>query len=138
MPASMDETRELLEARICPRCHRPFSYITVKHGYVYAVHNVKEDGKWRKKYCYLGPEHSYKYVTRLHEDEGLELYGLRVKDRILLYMKNIARYIEHNAHEIALNADAETIESVIETLRKTADALESMLQKQRKVPEAKV
>jgi hypothetical protein len=118
---------ELLEARICPRCHQPFSYITIKRGYVYAVHVTKIDGKWKKKYCYLGPEGNYKYVSRLHTSEGLMFFGLRVKGRALLYAHMLARYIEMNANEVVRNTHRSTVEVTIRALREAADALERAL-----------
>jgi hypothetical protein len=126
VPGPASET-ELLEARICPRCHKPFSYIAIKRGYAYAVHVIKENNKWKKKYCYLGPEGTYKYVTRLHADEGLMLYGLRVRGRALLYAHMLARYIELNANEVVRNAHRSTVESTIKVLREAADALERAL-----------
>jgi hypothetical protein len=135
MPTTVGENRasgpasetELLEARICPRCHQPFSYITVKRGYVYAVHVVKVEGKWKKKYCYLGPEGSYKYVTKTHESEGLMFFGLKVRGRALLYAHMLSRYLELNANEVVRSAHRSTVESTIRALREAADALERAL-----------
>ena len=52
---------------ICPRCHKPFSYIetrkTEHNEYRYAVHVKRKGGKRRIKKCYLGPADGYKYVV---------------------------------------------------------------------------
>lgn len=79
--------------KICPRCGQHYSYIETrtvevksrdkskKQNYYYAVHYEKdENGKTRRRRCYLGPNR-YIYVTRLHRDLGLILYGAIVPKR---------------------------------------------------------
>ena len=67
--------------------------------YLYAVHYLgyKKDpsGKIRKitKECYLGPEESYEYVTRMHDREGLVLRGLTDHDRAIEYLNALINYI---------------------------------------------
>lgn len=91
------------EARICPRCGRPYSYIkrTIVNDrvYLYAVHykgyERTPNGKIKKKmeFCYLGPEDSYEYVTYMHKKEGLVLKGLTDPDRAINYLNALINYI---------------------------------------------
>ena len=91
------------ELRICPRCGMQYSYIKRKvvggRVYLYAVHYLgyrKEKGRVRKitRECYLGPEDSYEYVTRMHDREGLVLRGLADHDRVIEYLNAIINYIK--------------------------------------------
>jgi len=56
-----------LWAKICPKCHQPFSHYerrrTGSNTYVYAVHYVPEEGKVKRKKCYISPMVTYLYVT---------------------------------------------------------------------------
>ena len=82
-----------LAISVCPRCGRPISSIIVREiygrRYIYAVHYVEEGGKKKKKQCYLGPADKYVYVTKLHEDVGLELWGAWKVDRVIDYLEEI-------------------------------------------------
>ena len=66
-----------LWAKICPRCRQPFSYYekrrTGSNTYVYAVHYVpKQEGKSKRKKCYISPEFTYLYVTSRQPARALD------------------------------------------------------------------
>ena len=88
----------------CPRCGLPIKRILVREisgrKYVYAVHYVEEGGKKKKKQCYLGPVDHYKYVTRLHEDIGVEFKGAWKIDRVLDYLEEILYALRYQLSEI--------------------------------------
>ena len=89
---------------VCPRCGRKIDRILVREirnrKYVYAVHRIKEGGKTVKKQCYLGPVDQYKYVSRLHEDIGIELKGAWKTDRLLDYLEEILYALRYQLSEI--------------------------------------
>jgi hypothetical protein len=62
--------------RICPRCGKPFNYLSTttigKRTYVYAVHVIKAEGKNHIKKCYLGPREGYYKVEGLHEQKTFD------------------------------------------------------------------
>jgi len=77
--------------KICPRCGEPYRWIYREniHGrsYLYAVHEyVDENGRKRRRKCYLGPEGNYEYVSATHD---LEFYGLTKEDRYIRYLEEI-------------------------------------------------
>jgi len=81
----------LLKKGICPRCGQPFRWIYSEtiHGraYLYAVHEyVDENGRKRRRKCYLGPADSYEYVSKTHD---LEFYGMTKDDRYIRYLEEI-------------------------------------------------
>lgn len=89
-----------VESVTCPRCGGEVSYIKEKgigdQVYVYAVHYGgwdRERKRPRTRECYLGPKHSYEYVSRLHEREGLTLKGLLDSSRVLEYLDAIIDYM---------------------------------------------
>jgi len=91
-----------VSSKKCPRCGQEYSYLERhrKGGrvYVVAVHYegyVKAEGKVRKKVrkCYLGPEGSYDYVSRLHAREGLVLRGASDHERALAYLDALISYL---------------------------------------------
>ena len=89
--------------RVCPRCGRPYSYIRERRVnsrvYLYAVHYYRDSsGRRRVKECYLGPKDYYKYVTRMHEKEGLVFKGLIEQERVLEYLDAIVNYVVHNGN----------------------------------------
>jgi hypothetical protein len=63
----------------CPICHLPIDWVERRvvngHVYYYAWHVVEENGKRRRKKCYLGAER-YDYVSRKHSDLGVALRGM--------------------------------------------------------------
>jgi len=81
---------ELLKRKICPRCGQPFRWIYSEtiHGrtYLYVVHEVVEEGKKKRRKCYLGPTDSYVYVSMMHD---LSFYGLIKEDRYIRYLEEI-------------------------------------------------
>ena len=89
---------------VCPRCGRRIDYFERhKRGdrvYLYAVHYLgyekTPEGKVRKRVekCYLGPEDSYRYVTLTHLKDGLVLYGLDKRDRLLAYLEAIINALD--------------------------------------------
>jgi len=88
--------------KICPRCGEPISWFERRavgnRIYVYAVHvtTVREGGRVKRKVrkCYLGPEDSYEYVSKLHKKEGLVLKGLVSSKRAIDYLDALIRYLE--------------------------------------------
>ena len=89
---------------VCPRCGLPIKRMVVREigrrKYVYAVHYVEEGGKKKKKQCYLGPLDRYVYVTKLHEDVGLELKGAWQPGRVLDYLEELLNIIRYSISEI--------------------------------------
>ena len=120
----------MIEIRICPRCGLPYSYIERRsvggRVYLYAVHiyKAKEGGKVKRRVrkCYLGPEDSYEYVSKLHEREGIVLRGLADRQRIIKYLDAIIRYIESNG-------DPETLSKIRARLERALEIIESKLSK---------
>ena len=118
----------MIEVRVCPRCGLPYSYIERRvvggRVYLYAVHitKVKEGGKVKRRVrkCYLGPEDSYEYVSKLHEREGIVLRGLADRQRIIKYLDAIIRYIESNG-------DPETLSKIRARLERALEIIESKL-----------
>ena len=57
--------------KVCPRCGLKYSYLERRkvgdRVYLYAVHYFKVGRKRRIRKCYLGPEGSYLYVSKMHE-----------------------------------------------------------------------
>ncbi|MCD6243944.1 MAG: hypothetical protein J7J65_01755 [Candidatus Korarchaeota archaeon] len=88
--------------KVCPRCGQPYSYIERKEirgtqqKYYYAVHLVKEEGKWKKKRCYLGPK-VYAYATKI---QGFQLYGLMETKRLIEYLEDITQEILSRANKL--------------------------------------
>jgi len=80
----------LLRKGICPRCGKPFRWIYRENiygrSYLYAVHEVVEEGKKKRRKCYLGPADSYAYVSMMHD---LEFYGPIKDDRYIKYLEEI-------------------------------------------------
>lgn len=90
--------------KICPRCGEKYSYIgrlKVKGNvYCYAVHDKRLKGNRSVRRCYLGPE-EYRYVSKMHDREGLRLKGFTDKDRALEYLYSLLEYIVRNPPENA-------------------------------------
>jgi len=63
----------------CPICGLPIDWVERRvvngHVYYYAWHVIEENGKRRRKKCYLGAER-YDYVSRKHSDLGVALRGM--------------------------------------------------------------
>jgi len=63
----------------CPICRLPIDWVERRvvngHVYYYAWHVIDENGKRRRKKCYLGAER-YDYVSRKHSDLGVALRGM--------------------------------------------------------------
>jgi saccharopine dehydrogenase-like NADP-dependent oxidoreductase len=81
----------LLKKGICPRCGQPFRWIYSEtiygRAYLYAVHEyVDENGRKKRRKCYLGPADSYEYVSKTHD---LEFYGMTKDDRYIRYLEEI-------------------------------------------------
>lgn len=110
----------------CPRCGAEYSYIkSRKRGdrvYLYAVHYLgyeRAGGRVRKhaRECYLGPA-IYKYVSGLHEREGLLLRGLVDSSRALEYIETLLEYI------VNMDMDRDTAQAIISMLREALRILE--------------
>ncbi len=56
----------------------------------------KEDGKWKKKRCYLGPK-VYSHVAGL---QGFQLYGLLETRRLIAYLESITEELESRKEEL--------------------------------------
>jgi hypothetical protein len=83
------------QKKICPKCGEPYSYIEEidigGRSYLYTVHYVKdENGKRKKKRCYLGPKEGYEYVSKTHD---ITFYGLDRQDRYIRYLEEILRLL---------------------------------------------
>ena len=118
---------------ICPRCGKPIDYFE-RHNqggrvYLYAVHYLgyekTPEGKIRKrvKKCYLGPEDSYRYVSLTHEKEGLILYGMDKRDRLLTYLEALINGL-NTLEEGSLSR--QFLLGLAERLRRLADTLEGL------------
>ena len=119
---------------ICPRCGRPIDWFErFKEGnrvYLYAVHYLgyqkTPEGKIRKKVekCYLGPEDSYRYVSLTHEKDGLILYGLDKRDRLLTYLEAIINSLGY-LDTSGLSRDF--LRQLSRRLRDLADVIEGLI-----------
>jgi hypothetical protein len=83
------------QKKICPRCGESYSYIEKisigERSYLYAVHYyVDENGRRRKRRCYLGPVDGYEYVSKTHD---ITFYGLDRQDRYIRYLEEILRLL---------------------------------------------
>lgn len=121
------------EKPICPRCGERIDYVERhKRGgrvYLYAVHYLgyerDSSGRVRKRVrkCYLGPEDSYRYVTLTHVKDGLVLYGLDKRDRLLTYLEAIINALD-SLGDTGLSRGF--LLSLAERLRRLADVLEEI------------
>jgi hypothetical protein len=63
----------------CPICGLPIDWVERRvvngHVYYYAWHVIEENGRRRRRKCYLGAER-YDYVSRKHSDLGVALRGM--------------------------------------------------------------
>ena len=111
------------ERRICPRCGLPYSCLEHRereeNTYVYAVHARREGKKIVVRRCYLGPASSYKYVSMLHENEGLQLRGLLDERRAINYLSTLVNYIRTSLKV----EDGDSRREISEKLRKIAYSL---------------
>ncbi len=118
---------------ICPRCGKEVSwYEEHRRGnrkYVYAAHYIEyRGGKARVRKCYLGPVDSYRYVSRMHEPEGLEFYGLLNRDRIFEYAMRLLDSLPSAAADL----DPAKLSSLIGRMEKTLEELKGIRSKSRK------
>ena len=105
----------------CPRCGLPVNWVERKRvgrrSYLYAVHYMGvEGGRRRIRKCYLGPEDSYEYVSRLHSREGLVLRGVWDEDRILEYLDTIARYLKENPNPRIIGRMLDIVSDVVKRI----------------------
>ena len=100
--------------KVCPRCGLKYSYIERRRVgdqvYLYAVHYLKVEGKRRVHKCYLGPESSYIYVSRLHE---FTLRGPLDKKRVLKYLSSLLDILVLRKDELDQKTRSEIIEKLI-------------------------
>ncbi|NAZ13383.1 MAG: hypothetical protein GU359_04430 [Desulfurococcales archaeon] len=104
--------------KICPRCGEPYRWIYREniHGrsYLYAVHEyVDENGRKRRRKCYLGPEGNYEYVSATHD---LEFYGLTKEDRYIRYLEEIIDLFDVDE---PVSTDPEEFKKEFENIMKT-------------------
>ena len=86
--------------------------------YLYAVHYYRDStGRRRVKECYLGPKDHYKYVTKMHEKEGLVFKRLIEQDRILEYLYSIVNYMVNG------NNDGELIKRILEKIDEKVESV---------------
>jgi len=106
--------------KICPRCGLKYSYIERRkvgdRVYLYAVHYFKVGGKRRIKKCYLGPESSYIYVSKMHE---FSLRGSLDRRRTLNYLDAILNLLVVEREKL----DEETKREIVEKLRRAIEVL---------------
>jgi hypothetical protein len=125
---------ELLKRKICPRCGQPFRWIYSEtiHGrtYLYAVHEVVEEGKKKRKKCYLGPADSYEYVSKTHD---LEFYGPIKDDRYIRYLEEIIDLFDVKGpvsiDPEEFKKDFENMIKIRSLLKKINDEVEERLEK---------
>jgi len=103
---------------VCPRCGSR-GWVEEKEinnrVYIYVAHEERDpDGKKRRRYCYLGPKGGYKYVSRLHEREGLVLRNILDEDRALDYLERLVEHIEGKAEDGEI--DVERLERIVSRL----------------------
>ena len=105
---------------MCPRCGAKYNYIERrKKGdqvYLYAVHKWKEGDRVRVKKCYLGPENEYIYVAHMHEDIGLNLYGLMTKERALFYIQALTRYYQSKGEHKLTKEELQALRRLVNVL----------------------
>jgi len=105
---------------ICPSCKKPVSWYEkrkTKHNtYVYAAHEIKENGKRKIRKCYLGPEKEYNYVSRMQK--GLVLRGLIDENRELEYLEELIESLIEEELSIDKNKAKELVEKLEEFTRK--------------------
>ena len=111
---------------VCPRCGSPISWVEMqrKGGRVYyvAVHYlgcVRVGDRVRKQVrkCYLGPE-KYDYVTRLHQDLGIEFRGAVDERRVIYYLDAFMTSLTK------IELDKETLIEIINKLKHLTSRLE--------------
>ena len=116
-----------MEIKICPRCGGRISWVEKRvvggNTYFYAVHEWRENGRRKRRKCYLGPD-VYTYVTMTHETDGLYLEGLVDRKRLIKYLETILQKIQDL--ELEPNEKLE----IAEKLRKTAEKLEKQATQQ--------
>ena len=104
----------LLKKGICPRCGKPFRWIYRENiygrSYLYAVHEVVEEGKKKRRKCYLGPTDSYVYVSMMHD---LSFYGLIKEDRYIRYLEEI---LDLFTSDVPVSTDPESLREILRTL----------------------
>jgi len=103
---------------VCPRCGSR-GWVEEKEinnrVYIYVAHEERgPDGKKRRRHCYLGPKGGYKYVSRLHEREGLVLRNILDEDRALDYLERLVEHIEEKAEDREI--DVERLERIVSRL----------------------
>jgi len=105
------------EKKICPRCGQKYSYIERRsvgdQVYLYAVHYLKVEGKRKVRKCYLGPESSYIYVSKMHE---FTLRGPLDKKRVLRYLSSLLDIIVLRKDELDQKTKSEIIEKLLRTI----------------------
>jgi len=120
----------------CPRCGRPgyLEEMCVKSTsgrelcYYRVVHYYKENGKRRKKVCYLGPvAGAYSYVERVH---GLGLTNVLKQDPRQIISNTITKLIE-----LAYTVGPSKREEVLGKVRELRTLLEHLAKRLAQVEE---
>jgi len=109
-------------SKICPRCGLKYSYIERRRVgnqvYLLAVHYSKEGKRRKVKKCYLGPEDSYLYVSRMHE---FTLRGPLDKMRIQKYLDVLLDVIIARRDEL----DSESRRRIVDKMKRVLELLEN-------------
>ena len=94
---------------VCPRCGCR-GYVERKRSgsrvYMYYVHDRYEDGKRKRRRCYLGADR-YSYVEQFNP---LGLSGLADKDRFARYMRKLVEQLTPEQLEILVEIVREKLE----------------------------
>jgi hypothetical protein len=113
----------------CPVCGRPIDWVERRvrngHVYYYAWHVIEENGKRRRKKCYLGAE-AYDYVSRKHSDLGIVFTGMAADPatRLTEYINSAVSRLSVKIEGGAL--DPEQARGWLSSLREAAAKLQSL------------
>jgi hypothetical protein len=109
----------------CPRCGGTYSYIRrARRGdrtYLYAVHYIKQNGKRRASYCYLGPSGNYVHAEKLLLLNLQGLVGLELIDVVNTALAHLEIQMTHGRAKIPLET-LERIQGRVQDLMKLAEA----------------
>ena len=114
--------------KLCPRCGMPYSYLEIRRRgdkiYYYAVHEEWKGGRRiSRRKCYLGPD-IYTYVTALHTDERLVLYGMLNKERALAYLERLLNFLKYVDDISILDRAIKLLENHLSELKRLVEVLQ--------------
>jgi hypothetical protein len=123
---------DLKPGQDCPICHNPIAWLECRrvkskvggvereHIYIYAWHTFKEDGKTKRKKCYVGA-YTYDYVARKYVDVGIVLRGMA------LGISRIAQHINEATDTLVPAIESGTLD--VNQARKLLASLKDSLAK---------